>query len=74
MSPYYIYIIGNISSDGVHPSSQGYTWWGCHISEAIIATQFIYDINTTNSSNGSDNSSSNIESWYEKRREGEGWS
>ena len=28
--------IGNISSDGIHPSVQGYKWWALHIAEEIL--------------------------------------
>lgn len=27
---------GNISSDGIHPSVQGYKWWALHIAEEIL--------------------------------------
>eukprot|EP01031_Cornospumella_fuschlensis_P033686 gene33686-40751_t len=27
---------GNVSADGVHPSSQGYTWWAQHLVEEIF--------------------------------------
>jgi len=30
--------LGNFSSDGVHPSSQGYKWWAFHIAEEILAS------------------------------------
>lgn len=29
---------GNFSSDGIHPSQQGYRWWGYHIAECILAS------------------------------------
>lgn len=29
---------GNVCDDGVHPSSQGYEWWGRHICDSIIHT------------------------------------
>jgi len=29
---------GNIASDGVHPSRQGYLWWGVHIATEIVAS------------------------------------
>jgi len=28
--------VGNVCSDGVHPSSQGYLWWATHIAHSII--------------------------------------
>jgi len=27
---------GNLASDGVHPSPQGYKWWGVHIATEIL--------------------------------------
>lgn len=27
--------LGNLSSDGVHPSTKGYQWWAHHIAEQI---------------------------------------
>lgn len=27
---------GNVSEDGVHPSSQGYKWWGLHIVDSML--------------------------------------
>eukprot|EP01038_Epipyxis_sp_PR26KG_P010044 gene10044-13502_t len=38
MSEYATPGLGNVCSDGIHPSSQGYTWWAIHIAESILAS------------------------------------
>lgn len=30
---------GNVCEDGIHPSLQGYLWWGTHIADAIIRSE-----------------------------------
>eukprot|EP00428_Durinskia_dybowskii_P078458 CAMPEP_0170356640 /NCGR_PEP_ID=MMETSP0117_2-20130122/1283_1 /TAXON_ID=400756 /ORGANISM="Durinskia baltica, Strain CSIRO CS-38" /LENGTH=379 /DNA_ID=CAMNT_0010610757 /DNA_START=9 /DNA_END=1145 /DNA_ORIENTATION=- len=51
---------GNVSSDGVHPSTQGYFWWAQHIGEHVI--KVISKSKTSKSSASSSQSSSTEDS------------
>lgn len=51
--------VGNFASDGIHPSLQGYTWWGYHIAESILESNLnLLALSAGDEGGGSSSSSS----------------